>query len=619
VYTHTFTIPGIYEYRCDPHVTLGMIGTVTVLPANVPNVVITEIMYNPPEAGNDTLEFIELFNAGDSDADLTGWIISEGVVDTFGNLTLAAGEYLILAKSASAFINTFNYTGAVEEWTSGSLGNGGEDIEIRDANGTVVDLVDYDDALPWPLGADGEGSSIVLCDVESDNNLGSSWQAAMTPTGIIINDLEILANPGGVSDCGDLEPSIFWNATSAFVNENVGTLTFSINFANFVDGDLSVELALEGSSTASLTADFTTSPSPLPQTFMAPGVVTGSTDVTVTIIDDGNIEADETIVLSITANTGMIVGGSELTITIFDNDSEVVVTPIGDINGVNADGVALFNDSTRTVQGMVHCTDFDGNAGYNFFLIEPGTGDGLTVFSGGDVDDYVVQEGDELQVTGDLTQFRGLLEIVPQMITLVSENNTLASPEGVEQLGEDTENRYVEYYTNSPDQPEITVFGSGSINATYEDQNGDTITVRFDEVLNVDSAQVVGLFDGLLGGLGITGYGSQFSSGFDAPFNDGYQILVCSPDDIQIVFSVGEPGWASEVKLFPNPVSHQLTIDRPLITERFRVLDNFGRLVRKGIVGSQRIQVDLSNHPAGIYFVQLFDGADVVTRRVIKQ
>ena len=30
-FDHTFTIPGLYNYQCDPHVGLGMAGTVTVL------------------------------------------------------------------------------------------------------------------------------------------------------------------------------------------------------------------------------------------------------------------------------------------------------------------------------------------------------------------------------------------------------------------------------------------------------------------------------------------------------------------------------------------------------------------------------------------------------------
>ncbi len=35
-YTHTFTLAGVYDYQCDPHAGLGMVGTVTVVDPNTP-------------------------------------------------------------------------------------------------------------------------------------------------------------------------------------------------------------------------------------------------------------------------------------------------------------------------------------------------------------------------------------------------------------------------------------------------------------------------------------------------------------------------------------------------------------------------------------------------------
>ena len=36
------------------------------------DIVITEIMYNPPESGTDSLEFIEIYNKGEGTIDLSG-------------------------------------------------------------------------------------------------------------------------------------------------------------------------------------------------------------------------------------------------------------------------------------------------------------------------------------------------------------------------------------------------------------------------------------------------------------------------------------------------------------------------------------------------------------------
>lgn len=38
VYDHTFTVPGVYDYQCDPHANFGMVGTVTVEGSTEPEI-----------------------------------------------------------------------------------------------------------------------------------------------------------------------------------------------------------------------------------------------------------------------------------------------------------------------------------------------------------------------------------------------------------------------------------------------------------------------------------------------------------------------------------------------------------------------------------------------------
>ena len=91
--------------------------------------------------------------------------------------------------------------------TSGGLSNGGEDITIVDNFGRTVDSVNFDDGGAWPSGsgagqADGGGASIILCDSTLDNNLGTSWNAAISPVvGQIVNGFQIFANPGTGGVC----------------------------------------------------------------------------------------------------------------------------------------------------------------------------------------------------------------------------------------------------------------------------------------------------------------------------------------------------------------------------------------------------------------------------------
>ena len=49
-------------------------------------VVINEISYNPPETNTDSLEFIEIFNAGNAMVNIGGWYFLEGIEDTFRTL-----------------------------------------------------------------------------------------------------------------------------------------------------------------------------------------------------------------------------------------------------------------------------------------------------------------------------------------------------------------------------------------------------------------------------------------------------------------------------------------------------------------------------------------------------
>ena len=51
VFSHVFTIPGVYDYQCDPHVQFGMVGTVTVLDstATIHEVLVSNGTFTPQD------------------------------------------------------------------------------------------------------------------------------------------------------------------------------------------------------------------------------------------------------------------------------------------------------------------------------------------------------------------------------------------------------------------------------------------------------------------------------------------------------------------------------------------------------------------------------------------
>lgn len=163
--------------------------------------VITEIMYNPPESGNDTLEFVELHNPSTTASiNLAGYTFSSGIEYTFpAGVTMAPGSYVLISGDSVIFEEWYGLEAF--EWTGGTaLSNDGEGLTLRNSGGTVADTVFFDDTNAW-ADADATGFSLVLCDPTDDNNLPESWTLSENATGIMVEGLEIFADPGAASTC----------------------------------------------------------------------------------------------------------------------------------------------------------------------------------------------------------------------------------------------------------------------------------------------------------------------------------------------------------------------------------------------------------------------------------
>ncbi len=182
------------------------------------DVVINEIMYNPPEAGIDTNEYIEIYNSGDVSVSLSNWYFEEGVTFTFPNDSVISPDgYVIIAEKINELWNTYSNSlanaDAVYLWSGYGLNNGGEPIDLRDSDSNQIDFVEYNDSAPWPKEPDGDGPSLELINPLLENNNGYNWLASTNaiPSGtpgiqntvyapisqakIIVN--EIMYNPPG--------------------------------------------------------------------------------------------------------------------------------------------------------------------------------------------------------------------------------------------------------------------------------------------------------------------------------------------------------------------------------------------------------------------------------------
>ncbi|HZG00853.1 MAG TPA: lamin tail domain-containing protein [Chitinophagales bacterium] len=161
--------------------------------AHAQNLVITEIFYNTPGSGNDTIEYLEIKNHSTVPVNLDGYQLATAVTFTFPPLTLQPDSFLIISKFAPHTLQCLNKPS--QQWTSGSLNNAGELIELFDAQGGLVDSVRFSpDAFGWDTLADGGGYALVLCDADLDNAVASNWKVVHEYMGFFVDSL--FGNPG---------------------------------------------------------------------------------------------------------------------------------------------------------------------------------------------------------------------------------------------------------------------------------------------------------------------------------------------------------------------------------------------------------------------------------------
>ena len=151
--------------------------------------VINEIMYNSP--GTD-VEYIELYNASDTEVHLTGWtILDNNDSHTPCTLegTLAPGGYFVIVGDHGLF--GAKYPGVVNvnpnafdpNGTGWAFGNGSDAVRLFDDTGTLHDIVEYEDGGDWPGRADGDGPSLELLHPSLDNALFTSWDPSTVDGG----------------------------------------------------------------------------------------------------------------------------------------------------------------------------------------------------------------------------------------------------------------------------------------------------------------------------------------------------------------------------------------------------------------------------------------------------
>ncbi|MHA1330063.1 MAG: lamin tail domain-containing protein [Candidatus Hodarchaeales archaeon] len=138
-------------------------------------VVISEVYYDA--TGSDIKgEWLELYNYGSSPVDLSGWTLTDngGTWTIPSGTIIEPGQYLIIARSASGFYTLYGFNPDVSGLTL-SLGNRGDMLTLKDASGTTIDFVAWENYVSgWDIYA-GTGTSIARIDANVDTDNVSDW------------------------------------------------------------------------------------------------------------------------------------------------------------------------------------------------------------------------------------------------------------------------------------------------------------------------------------------------------------------------------------------------------------------------------------------------------------
>lgn len=167
--------------------------TVTITDDDLPQLIISEIMYNTPSTDD---EWIEIYNGNGASVDVSNWTIeyNSSTVFTFPSSTsIADGDYITIAIGSNGD-GTFNnentftpdYSSVADPVAdtndNNNLGNTSGTITLKNDGGSTIDEVAYDDGDA--SSTDGGGPSYEIMNLTLTNSATSSnWQASVISGG----------------------------------------------------------------------------------------------------------------------------------------------------------------------------------------------------------------------------------------------------------------------------------------------------------------------------------------------------------------------------------------------------------------------------------------------------
>ena len=296
------------------------------------------------------------------------------------------------------------------------------------------------------------------------------------------------------------------------------------------------------------------------------------------------------------------------------------VYAIGTINTVDTLGSPDSLGVECWASGIVSGVDLDGNAGISFTMLNVvnGAQEGINIFNFIDVNDYVVNEGDSIDVHGEIDFYNGLLELKVNSIVVASTGNALPAHRLVTTLDESTESNMIEMRGLTVTAASSAT--SSSVNYTLSDGT-NTFTMRVDGDTDVHDSTRFVVGDTICH---IKGIGGQFDS--SSPYLSGYQIFPMRFSDIDTCTSVGiaDQNIESDWSIFPNPSNGEFTFSSTGLesnTTNVKITDISGRTIRTITINNTASNfskvIDLNNQSKGLYFMIIENGDKQIIEKLI--
>lgn len=518
--------PGYYPYFCAFHLDEEQLGSITVLSPEV--IDCGELFFSEYIEGSSNNKALEIYNPTEQDIDLSNYSIkryNNGGTDTSADVPLEgvvkAGDVFLIVhgEAADGLINQ-------SDLISSNIVNfnGNDALELYNG-GLLIDLFGRVGENPGDGWLINEMDSVLTEEVtlvrKSDVNTGAlDWEVGITQwDDYEQNDFSFVGMHAN-NTCNVIEFTGSIGFENANISFNETDADYSFNIVG-LDIELCYDFKVAITGTATQDEDYTILEYSGDTLELSVCPESPSIIFTIDFIEDELSEISENIVFEvIDLPTGVVSGNNEFVVTI--NDENLPTGTIGDIAAIDSDGIAINVDKTYQVKGIVYGPNFSENG--LLFVIRDETG-GIAVFSGGDDFGYEVNEGDEVLVSGVVTQFRGLIEIVPFEIELLSSGNSIKEPTTVTSLDENSELDLVKLECVQLVDPSEWTNGGPGFNVNITDGQ-NTYTMRIYNQVDLYGMEApTGSFD-------VVGLGWQFASSNDAPFADGYQINPRSQNDI---------------------------------------------------------------------------------------